>query len=119
MTLTDERRKLLTEYLGECWHEPSDDDYMLCRHCGATFIGVWRDDGGFRHMEAIVEQRTFTLDSDMMALFRTIYRNAKWNDFVYWLVDNSIYDTAIPEIFLEPERFCLLVSEWRRQEEEK
>ncbi len=116
MKLDDDRRKLLTKYLGECWHEPSDDDYMLCRHCGITFQGSWRDDGGFRHMEAIVEQRTFKTDTDMMTLFRAIFSINEWDaSFVPWLRYHPDYDTTIPEIFREPEKFCFLVSEWLKE----
>ena len=111
--MTDEQRKALTLYLDECWHEPSGDDYMVCRHCGITFQGSWRDDGGFRHMEAIVEQRTFCVDADMMALFRKIFNDEKWDsDFVYWLRFHPHYDVTIPAIFLHPERFFNLVAEW-------
>ena len=99
MKLTDERRKVLTKYLGLCWHEgrmPINCGYR-CVKCGDTYV----------------VNRTFDTDTDMMTLFRRIFKEAKWNDFVYWLIDNPTYDTAVPEIFLEPEKFCFLVSEWR------
>jgi hypothetical protein len=64
----------------------------------------------------IDQNRTFDTDADMMALFRRIYYNAHWDRFVWWLKDNPNYDTAIPEVFLETEKFCFLVSEWLRKE---
>lgn len=30
MKLTDERRKVLTEYLGECWHDMSGQEVFSC-----------------------------------------------------------------------------------------
>ena len=35
MNLTDEQKRMLTEYLGECWHEmePRDMETPACIHC--------------------------------------------------------------------------------------
>jgi hypothetical protein len=99
MKPNDERRKVLSEYLGLCWHEgrmPINCGYR-CVKCGDTYV----------------VNRTFDNDPDMMALFRKIFKDEKWDsDFVYWLRFHPHYDVTIPAIFLYPERFCNLVAEW-------
>ena len=68
--MTDEQRKALTEYLGECWHTydvscPEDSD--PCLICGSR-----------------KENRDFDNDADMMALYRAIYEKGKWSKFIIY-----------------------------------
>ena len=56
--MNDERRKVLTKYLGLCWHEgrmPINCGFR-CVKCGDTYV----------------VNRTFTTDADMMDLFRKL-----------------------------------------------
>jgi len=95
--MTDEQRKRLTGYLGECW----DADKRL---------------GGD------LPNRTFDTDVDMMALFRKMVDNGKW-----FSCENSFWDYAFfvwradrdndqrdysAWLFYDPARFCCLVAQW-------
>lgn len=116
MKLTDERRKALTEYLGECWHKykhivPKSDggyyDFVKCKKCGDACSGAYGK-----------AQRTFTTDADMMAMFRKLTDTDDFNPFyswamwkhTYWSVKN--YEEMITFLFYDPKRFCELVGEW-------
>jgi hypothetical protein len=77
MTLTDERRKRLTEYLGLCWHEgrmPINCGYR-CVKCGDTYVA----------------NRTFHTEADMMELYRAIHREgkSKSEDFMRFMMDRN------------------------------
>ena len=104
--MNDERRKVLTEYLGECWLWDEDlDDEGMCKKCGQCF-------------ESHRLNRTFTTDADMMDLFRKLTDKDVFNSFyswvmwkhTYWSIKN--YEEMIKFLFYEPERFCCLVAEW-------
>ena len=65
--LNDERRKVLTKYLGLCWHEgrmPINCGYR-CIKCGDTFT----------------TNRTFDNRNDLMDLYEALYREMKWFGF--------------------------------------
>ena len=104
MKLTDERRKVLSEYLGLCWHEGRMPIYRghSCVKCGDTYVA----------------NRTFDNDADMMDLFRKLTDKDVFNSFyswvmwkhTYWSIKN--YEEMIKFLFYEPERFCNLVAEW-------
>lgn len=67
MKLNDEIRKVLTKYLGLCWHEgrmPINCGYR-CVKCGDTYVA----------------NRTFDTDADMMALFRKIVDSLNFGAF--------------------------------------
>ena len=77
--MTDEQRKALTLYLGECWHEAekryvnlggmnTEVPMWICKHCG---------DGSTSSDISWAKHRTFTTDADMMALFRKMVDNEK------------------------------------------
>ena len=102
--MNDERRKVLTKYLGLCWHEgrmPINCGYR-CVMCGDTYVA----------------NRTFDTDADMMALFRKLTDKDVFNSFyswvmwkhTYWSIKN--YEEMIKFLFYDPERFCNLVAEW-------
>jgi len=83
MTQLDEAtRKKLTEFIGECWHEGviwiASARYYECHKCEKAFIAR-RDD----------YNRTFTLDADMLAVYRAIQKADRWGGFAlyageYW-----------------------------------
>lgn len=81
--------KILTEYLGECWHDlagfgyPIRDDwfalkksythppkYNKCIHCGKS-------------ARFLRDNRTFTSRADMMDLYEAIAKKGEWFDYYY------------------------------------
>jgi len=70
--MTDEWRKKLTEFLGECWHEWEliGSGNHKCKYCGYI---------SFR--DFFPSNRTFTTDKDMLAVFRKIRDKGKWAIF--------------------------------------
>lgn len=112
--MTDEQRKRLTLYLGECWHEiieviihdDEDGDYTedRCKNCDRRFGGDY-----------LIRRRTFTTDADMMALFRKLVNSLNFGafqNFAYKRFDDPRNYTLTEWLFYDPERFCCLVAEW-------
>ena len=71
--MNDENKKLLTEYMGDCWHEPGDQvskesPVMQCAKCKKYYHPM----SGFR---------TFTTRSDMMDLYDRLFQKHKWHKF--------------------------------------
>lgn len=80
--MTDEQRKLLTEYLGECWHIPTsyftEENICagdICRKCGKR--------GNF--YDGDLDNRTFTAEADMMVLYRRMVEKGEWRDFISYI----------------------------------
>ena len=115
--MTDEMRKLLTEYLGECFHEwgsftkhptKNIESIPKCQKCG-----------DIRKYNGDTEHRTFLDPRDMDALRRKLVEKGDWDDFI-----ESVYDGPWDKIcgrdtksefigwLMDPERFCSLVGEW-------
>lgn len=115
--MTEEKRKVLTEWMGECWHE-EDIEYTkkairdprhrsvfaICSKCKKTYGRSKRD-------------RTFTTDADMMAVFRAIRDKGIWNQFEPYCWKKSELkgleglDEFMPWLFLDnPERACCLAA---------
>jgi hypothetical protein len=71
-------RKLLTEYLGECWHEwqyikgSIRQELFQCCKCGEACKGVASEEQ---------KQRTFTTREDLYDLFGKIYEAGRWEEF--------------------------------------
>lgn len=123
--MTDEWRKKLTEFLGECWHE--EEPHWWCDYCQSekspvqvtytehcTLCGeevVWRE----------YKNRTFTIDTDMLAVFRKIEGNGLW-DFYMLFVDkvyreSKSYVGLTAWLFLDnPERACCLAAMWLEEQ---
>ena len=125
--MNDEIRKLLTKFLGECWHntEVFDSDFDKCNKCEG-FFSAHRESNG---------QRTFTTWQDLGALKDKLVEKGEEGDFIRWVArqsifvtlenhtdieyDLDIYPASVPEkiyqkvfdIFNAP-RFCELVGEW-------
>jgi|GEM_PF-1931749 len=115
--MTDESRKRLTLFIGECWHEfphgaeiTLDPWYIYCLHCGCQKSNT-------------KPNRTFTTNDDAHALVLKLEEKGMWrgfwdyamytwgeNDmtpiayclFTYWLISN-------------PARFCEMVNEFLEQ----
>lgn len=71
--MTDDCRKRLTEFLGECFHDENiakdrlGYSFAICEKCGAN--------------RAAVTFRTFDTEQDMMALYRRLWEKGKWEVF--------------------------------------
>lgn len=80
MKLTNEERKLLTEYLGECWHKLNgglSGDLMYCR-CSTCNKWIHIAD-----IEIGSYQRTFTTITDLHAVYSKIVEKGEWARFYY------------------------------------
>ncbi len=86
--MNDDRRKMLTEYIGECWHDTHggvSDDMMSfrCSQCGK-----WRH---FAEIE-IFPQRTFTTWADLGAVYsKMVEKGALFHFMRYLAGDMSHY----------------------------
>jgi len=102
--MNDDRRKLLTKYLGECWHEW--ESYFLwdtCKLCGRP-----KED---------YPNRTFDNWDDLGALKERMVEKGEWDSFVQW-TDNKVDSSSLvyyiedfANWLLDPER-CEDVAEW-------
>jgi hypothetical protein len=111
--MNDERRKVLTEYLGECWHETfgelqKDTMFFTCQKCGKEFH--------FADTEIGI-QRTFDTDAAMMALFRKMVNKKDYDRFRFVTKERLTFALPVGTfdeqwLFYDPERFCNLVAEW-------
>ena len=130
--MTEEYQKILTEMIGECWH----DDLKLnsdsriererkCPKCNKYLI------------YAFMDNRTFTTPDDMMKVFRWLVDNGKWEGFVISLskrvplalpcinckrrkidcitLDGFLCPHFTAWLFYNPERFCCLVAQAKKE----
>ena len=75
--MNDENKKLLTEYLGECWHEMEPDlelNYGIYR-CKKCLIS------SFAHK---LYRRTFTTPADLHAIYSKMVEKGEWDAFDNW-----------------------------------
>jgi hypothetical protein len=78
--MTDEQRKLLTEYLGECWHEwgyvrgSVKQEIFQCVKCGETCKGI---------VNCHQKQRTFDNPEDFFVLWNWVKKKDWWEDFLH------------------------------------
>jgi hypothetical protein len=106
--MTEEYQKILTEMIGEEYHELEQvrpNDVVVCT-CGDTFEN--KESLEFHCKEF---NRTFLTDPDMMKVFRWLVDNGKWEKFNLWtysLNRPSISNTAW--LFYDAERFCCLAA---------
>jgi len=121
--MNDDRRKLLTEYLGECWHEvkrPKNEPTVFSKSCikCKRRITIIRND-------PIDRDRTFTTPYDFFALKDTLVERGEWkkfNQFCLNSLDPSVPQwksetaedaiSAFTDWFLNAPRFCELAGEW-------
>ena len=100
--ITDEMRKMLTEFLGECWRTRE----------------TWYDCDKAMHCH----RRTFTSDSDMLAVFRKIRDDGKWGRFWDWAYIRFVFNDDMGDnaswLFLDnPERACVLAAMFLEERE--
>ena len=117
--MNDTRRKMHTEYLGECWHEIKEETYS-CRKCGMSRAEI------YTQPFAISDNRTFTTAQDMVDLGKRMMVNGDWNPFYCdtfndWYARNreSVKNTEDADakfvawlLFTDPARTCKLIAEW-------
>ena len=120
--MTDEARKVLTEFLGETLHSypifNHDTGHYQCE-CGYETTIVEHATGHWGNHQP----RTFNTAQDMVDLARAISKHGKkWGQFEHyietaWMHDTSYDDTYEAEwLLIDPERFCQLVYDsevWR------
>jgi hypothetical protein len=127
--MNDTRRKMLTEYLGECWHEITDKGpyQSTCSKCGITFGAIHSSDWnptGFN--------RTFTTAHDMVDLVKKMEELDGWYYFVeeyalpLFIKDDSLeFNSSGSQLswftfwlITDPARTCELIAEWMEAEHE-
>ena len=95
--MTDEDKKLLTEFLNECWHEYEDS--LHCIKCGGM------DDN-----------RTFTTAQDMQDLKDKLVEKGKWESFYREIYRKSKFswDCMFIDWLWRPES-CQLVADFLKE----
>jgi len=124
--MTDEMRKLLTEYLGECWHEAGRNPHgnpryvPICQKCKVDLEQLFGD-----------YHRCFDLPVDMNDLRRKLAENKEFwglDSFLDWADTKWDHESSFDELgyviddnftnwLMDPERFCFLVAEWLKEKE--
>jgi hypothetical protein len=126
--MNDERRKLLTKYLGECWHEwemyYSEEDKCAgyrCKNPQCPLHNILLTTPGIKDVKHL---RTFTTWNDLGALKERMDELGEWEDFYEytWDVWHSVkYSPAdwhdYFDWLLNPVRFCEAVAEWLESKE--
>ena len=103
MKITEAQRKLLTEWLGECWHDkdsgwigdgvhPMSYEVFHCYKCKKE--SRWKED---------LNQRTFDNWND----FGAVVKKLVWG-YILYFSSKMPSETTSKEF---PERFCILVAE--------
>jgi hypothetical protein len=118
----DGQKKLLTEWLGECWHEWVNESYnyptAYCGKCEQDLTQLFGDGN-----------RTFLTDKDMMDCMRQLVKEGKWQEFCKFAIKESDYEED--QIFgftpwlMRPTNaqgkphFCRLVAEFKPWKDKK
>ncbi len=120
--LTEQDRKRLTEFLGECWHEEEVENDAQCKHCEYNVSGV---EYGSDYISDY--NRTFATPDDFFALKEKLVEKGWWMKFrlftyELWInslpISSSVYGLEIFEEWLiNAPRFCWLVNEWLKEKE--
>jgi len=126
--LSDESKKRLTEFLGECWHELGSDDHM-CIKCQKYLQGLWlRNPQG--EAEFRINKRQFRSFSpndwqslgDLKDKLVEKGRWEKFEDYAFNIFSEMLY-VGVPEAMhttptqwlLNAPRFCKLVGEFLKE----
>ena len=121
--MNDTRRRMLTEYLGECWHEISS--YPIIHNNGIKCVickKYAKHDPSTRYG---IVRRTFTTSQDMVDLVRKMAKTADWSDFCEWSAFEENYgaqsmanefDEWAAWLITDPARTCELIAEWKEAE---
>ena len=102
-------RKLLTEAIGNCWHEWPDlyNDGMLSKHDQCTKCGKYRD-------EALNELIDFTSWIGFGVLWEWANKQEWWADFIYnyYNVHNYKISLSVTLKIVNPTKFSAAVYEF-------
>ena len=110
--MNNDDRKLLTEFLGECWHNKTIYFTEEGIECGdiCSKCNLRGDD-----YDGQLRQRTFTTAQDMVDLARKMVEKGVWEGFMRY--SDNMFIASMPrdtweELFAwlitNPERFCQL-----------
>jgi len=119
--MTDEDKKLLTEFLGECWHEytfekqPEDE-------CGEFSCWVCRCGHKTQFWQKQRQNRTFTTWQDMGDLKETLVEKGRYEEFeafasVIYKREKMFLHRPLVNWLLSPAVFISLVAEFLKQED--
>jgi hypothetical protein len=118
-TLTDDARKMLTEYIGEKICNDDSRYIVPCIDTSENCLHIAR--GGTYENCPNKSIRTFATGNDLLDLKDAIVRKGEWGDFEVYAFDK--YQHTISEIptsftcwLLHPTRFSWLVKEWRKED---
>jgi hypothetical protein len=115
--MNEEYQKLLTEMLGECWHEiivPAPEGKFglgYCPKCEQSFSAIHTSDW---NPEAF--NRSFTTSDDKDKVFRWLVDEEKWDVFCFYVTriyygnDHDIVYNFYAWLFYDSERFCCLAA---------
>lgn len=120
--MNEEDKKLLTEYLDECWHGKFIRNYghdcevdTMCEHC-------WKAP----HELKYPKNRTFTTWQDLGGLKDKLVATGNWDHFeryvwcVYYESDVSIPKGLSLENWLfNPTRFCQLAADFLKEKKDE
>lgn len=101
--MNDTRRRMLTEYLGECYHEPVEKGpFLYCIKCA----------------EADCTNRTFTTAQDMLDLVKKMVERGDWRKFLRFTWESwpGFEGEFTAWLITDPARTCELIAEWREAE---
>jgi len=120
--LTEEDKKRLTPFLGECWHKQVESKQgifvrLVCA-CGQELLS-------YEAMNSHVDRRnrTYLTPSDQHAVFTKLVEVRKWDGFYKFFLKKANfiipaivgYDCVSAEVkwlFINPARFCKLVADY-------
>jgi hypothetical protein len=116
--MDDETRKMMSEWLGECWHEYDlggfrnleeyfmcDRGYPLCNKCNSHNIF----------------QRTFTAPGDFFAVKNRMVELGLFVKFYMWAWDNWFetgpewWSARFANWLIDPARFCQLAADFLKE----
>lgn len=108
--MTENQRKFLTEYLGECWHEvanPVLSSPQSCIKCG---------EHGYEN--GVSTLRTFTDLKDKQDLLEKVIEKGEWMEFCYYLWATLSVETFGSSFFtwliqLPPIETAELICKWK------
>ncbi len=120
MKLTDDQKKMLTEFLGECWHEMKVIGGVRECCCGVK--------GNIATLFMHKGNRTFLTPDDQQACKDMLVEKGMWAKFYYWAefqwadsdleIDMKLFGASFNEWLFRPvdeygePHFCRLVAEF-------
>jgi len=121
--LSEESRKRMTEFLGECWHEFIDDAYDHIR-CYSEFTGEYCKKCGTKFLRnnynLWAKQRTFTTGNDMLNLKEKLVEKGEWDEFEDFALSKKnekyVSVVSLTDYLINPAIFIPLAIEFLKEE---